>query len=195
MKRSSIEGLHIRAARLRRFAGASWRACLLAASLAAAPAGAEVFIDIGAQAVDVELTIPFTPSIDSSDSGPHFGIGIRGDVGEHSSVGARLELSEIESSTYLAVRAFDYAYHFSDRFAITAFLGAARLNLATPAYGYYGGGGVRIKDLVAHWDLGIEFSYGDKVARDNRFPNDPGQVGLANFYDISSISVYLSRSF
>ena len=50
---------------------------------------------------------------------------------------------------------------------MTAFAGAARLDLATPAYGYFLGGGAERKDLWPRWNLGFDFRYGDKLARDN----------------------------
>jgi len=40
----------------------------------------------------------------------------------------------------IAVRALDYKHAFSERLSIGGFLGAARLDLATPAYGYWLGG-------------------------------------------------------
>ena len=93
------------------------------------------------------------------------------------------------------VRALDYRFHASERLAVGAFFGAARLDLATPAYGYYLGGGVHFKELIARWDLGLELRFGDKVARDNVLPSDPQGGRPDNFYDLSGISVYLSRRF
>ena len=56
---------------------------------------------------------------------------------------------------------------------MTAFFGAARLDLATPAYGYYLGTGVQVKELWPSWSLAIDLRYGDKIARDNVLPTDP----------------------
>ncbi len=171
------------------------KACLLVAALAAAPAHAELFVDIGAHASDVEEVRVDVPARTSSDAGAHIGFGVRGDVGERSTIGVRIEVDEgVESDVLLAVRAFDYTYHFNERFAATAFLGAARLDLPTAAYGYYLGGGVRFKDLMPNWDLGLELRHGDELARDNLLPDDP-TPGFATFYDVTSVSVYLSRRF
>ena len=73
--------------------------------------------------------------------------------------------------------------------------GAARLDLATPAYGYYFGGGVQFKDLRPHWDLSVDLRYGDKIARDNLLSTDPQGGSPDNFYDLVGFSVYLSRRF
>jgi hypothetical protein len=93
------------------------------------------------------------------------------------------------------VRALDYRRHLSQRLALTAFAGAARLDLDTAAYGYYLGGGVQLKDLWPRWSLGIDLRIGDKLARDNVLPTDPQGGRPDNFYDLSGVSVYLSRSF
>ena len=82
-------------------------------------------------------------------------------------IGVRLELDDVDSNLLIAVRALDYRYSISDRLAVGAFLGAARLDLATPAHGYYLGGGVQLKELVRGWDLSIDLRLGDKLARDN----------------------------
>jgi hypothetical protein len=106
-----------------------------------------------------------------------------------------VELDDIDGDLLLAVRALDYRRHLTDRFAVTAFLGAARLDLATPAYGYYLGTGVQLKELWPSWSLSVDLRYGDKIARDNVLPSDPQGGKNDNFYDLSGVSVYLSRRF
>ncbi len=78
---------------------------------------------------------------------------------------------------------------------MTAFAGAARLDLDTPAYGYYLGGGVQIKELWPRWSLGLDLRFGDKLARDNLLPSDPQGGRPDNFYDLSGLTIYLSRGF
>ena len=164
--------------------------------LAAPPARAEFFVDIGAQTSRVEGMIANVEgTVDSTESGLHVGVGASRRVGQRGEIGARVEVSSLGSDMLLAVRAFDYRRHLSDRLAVGAFLGAARLDLATPAYGYYIGGGVQFKELLPGWDLGVDLRFGDKVARDNLLPTDPQGGSPDNFYDISSVSVYLSRRF
>lgn len=169
---------------------------LLLMFAAAPPALAGVFADIGAQSSRVKARIAnMVDPVETTESGVHAGIGASRRVGERSEMGARLELDTIGSELFLAVRALDYRYHLSDRFAISGFLGAARLDLATPAYGWYGGGGLQFKDVIPNFDLNLDMRYSDKVARDNLLPTDPQGGSPDNFYDILGISVYLSYRF
>ncbi|HEX7081022.1 MAG TPA: hypothetical protein VF329_08420 [Gammaproteobacteria bacterium] len=166
------------------------------AAMAAGPAAADVFVGLGAQASRVQARIANTPGpTDTTESGVHFGVGASRSVGERNDIGVRLELDDVGSDLLIAVRAFDYRRHLSDRFAVAAFIGAARLDLATPAYGYYLGGGVQVKEVMPSWDLNIDLRFGDKVARDNVLPTDPQGGSPDNFYDITGISLYLNRRF
>ena len=170
---------------------------LLAAVLVFASAGgrAEVFFDVGVSSTHVEADIATLPAtITSTQSGLHLGAGVRRAL-QRGSIGARIELDDIDGDSLLAVRALDWERQLTERIAVGAFLGAARLNLATPAYGYYLGGGIRLRELLAGWDLGIDLRLGDKIARDNLLPSDPQGGRPDNFYDLSGISVYLSRRF
>ena len=79
---------------------------------------------------------------------------------------------------------------------MTAFAGAARLDLDTPAHGWYLGGGVELKDLWPRWSLALDLRIGDKLARDNVLPSDPqGGDRPDSFYDLRGFSLYLSRRF
>lgn len=170
---------------------------LLAAAVAVAPVGtrAEVFIDVGMNSSRVEADIAtFPETTRTTSSGLHLGAGVQRAL-RSGSIGARIELDDVDSDLLLAVRALDYQRHLSERISIGAFLGAARLDLATPAYGYYLGGGLRLRELVSRWDLGIDLRYGDKIARDNVLPSDPQGGRPDNFYDLTGVSVYLSRRF
>ncbi|HET8698370.1 MAG TPA: hypothetical protein VFO94_12835, partial [Gammaproteobacteria bacterium] len=136
---------------------------IAAAALHARGAEAEVFLDFGASSTRVEANLADLTKSESSSSGAHLGAGVRRAL-RAGSIGVRLELDDVDSSTLLAVRALDYRRHLSQRFAVTGFLGAARLDLATPAYGYYLGGGFEIKHLLRRMDLGIDLRLGDKIA-------------------------------
>lgn len=172
---------------------------LAAVALAAAAfwtgcASAEVVLDFGFSSNRVTADIAGqTTTSETSSSGVHLGAGVRRAL-RAGSIGARLELDDVDSDLLLSVRALDYRHHLSERFALTGFLGAARLDLATPAFGYYLGGGLEIKHLLGRMDLGIDLRYGDKIARDNLLPNDP-QGRSDNFYDLSGVSVYLRYRF
>lgn len=170
-------------------------ATLIAAAGLARDAAAEAFLDIGVNGTHVEADIATLPEKVTSDpSGLHVGGGFRRELAQ-GSIGARIELDDLDGELLLAVRAFDYRRHISQRFALTAFAGAARLDLDTPAYGYYLGGGVQIKELWPRWSLGLDLRFGDKLARDNLLPNDPQGGRPDNFYDLSGLTIYLSRGF
>lgn len=165
-----------------------------AAALSTQNAAAELFVDLGVSSSRVDADITTLPSAESSSTGFHAGIGARREL-RQGSIGVRLELDDVDSDLLLAVRALDYRRHLSDRIAIGGFLGAARLDLATPAYGYYLGGGVQLKDIMRGWDLGVDLRVGDKIARDNVLPTDPQGARPDNFYDLRGVSVYLSYRF
>jgi hypothetical protein len=166
------------------------------ATLAALPAEAEPFIDVGVSSTRVEADIAtLTSTVTSTETGLHFGVGIRRDLEKGGNIGVRVELDDIDSNLLISVRALDYRYPLSDRFALTAFVGAARLDLATAAHGYYLGGGIQFKELIRTWDLSIDLRLGDKIARDNLLPSDPQGGRPDNFYDLTGVSVYLSRRF
>lgn len=159
-------------------------------------ASGELFIDAGAQSSRIEARIANVDgTVDSTESGAHLGIGVFRPIGDRNELGVRLELDSLGSDLLLAVRAVDWRYRLSERISVGAFLGAARVDLATPAYGYYFGGGIQFRDVMPRWDLGVDLRYGDKVARDNLLPTDPQGGSPDNFYDILGVSVYLSRRF
>ena len=167
----------------------------MVAAVQARGAAAEAFVDIGFNSTRVEADIATLPATITTDtSGMHLGAGLRREL-RQGSIGARIELDDLDGELLLAVRALDYRRHLSQRFALTAFAGAARLDVATPAYGYYFGGGFEIKDLWPRWNLGVDARLGDKVARDNVLPTDPQGGRPDNFYDIRGLGVYLSRRF
>jgi hypothetical protein len=167
----------------------------LAALVALAPvreAAAEGFVDLGFNATSIDADLGATLEQVSTDvSGLHLGLGFRREL-KQGSIGARLELDDLDGDDLLAVRAFDYGHHVSERFTLTAFAGAARLGLDTPAYGWYFGGGVQLRDLWPRWSLGLDVRFGDKLARDNF---DSQAVRPDDFYDLSGVSLYLSRGF
>ena len=164
------------------------------AALAATNAYADVFVDVGMHGARVEADVATFTRVTTTESGTHLGLGVRRELTD-GSIGARAELEDVGGDLLLAVRALDYRRHLSQRFAVTAFLGAARLDLATPAYGYYLGGGVQLKDIWPSWSLSVDLHYGDKIARDNVLPSDPQGGKPDNFYDLSGLAVYFSRRF
>jgi hypothetical protein len=168
---------------------------VLAGCLLVTHAYAETFVDLGFSTMDITSRFAGrADTVDRSESGAHVGIGARRELA-HGAVGVRLELDNVGSDLLLAVRALDYRRHLSERLALSGFIGAARFDLATPAYGFYGGGGVQLRNVLRNWDVGVDVRIAKRVARDNLLPNDPQGPSPDNFHDISGLSVYFSRAF
>lgn len=163
----------------------------------ASETGAELFVEAGANAhdvsIDLDATLPETST--GVQLAPHFALGARRAVGARSDLGVRLELDDIDGNLLIGVRALDYRYRFPGPLALGAFLGAARYDLATPAFGVYGGVGVQWRELLRGWDLGLDLRYALKVARDDLVASDPIGDRPDSFYDIRSAALYLSRRF
>lgn len=162
------------------------------------PPGAEIFVDAGASAgrawIDLDPTIP--KSTTSFEASPHFAIGVRRAVSQRQDLGFRLELDVVDGDLLLGARALDYRLRLGRRLALSAFLGAARYDLATPAYGLYGGLGTQWRNLRPGWDLGFDAKYALEVARDHLVASDPpGATRSDSFHDLLVLSAYLSRSF
>ena len=162
---------------------------------AKASGDADIFVDVGMAVsrvrVDVDSTVPAMDT--SAQSAPHLALGVRRAVSLRSDLGVRIEFDRIDDHTLLAVRALDYRYRAGRRLALTAFAGAARYDVETPAYGYYLGAGVQWRDLLPRWDLSLDLRYGDKIARDHLLPQEAGLTRPDSFYDISSVSLSMSR--
>lgn len=159
---------------------------------------ASMFVDVGAAASRVRLSRSSPGSSVQTSAlrlAPHLGVGLRREVGARTDLGVRLELDRIDDHTLIAVRALDYRYRLGRSLALTAFAGAARLDLATPAYGYYAGGGLQWRDVRPGWDAGLDVRYGDKLARDELQPGGALLGNVDSFNDVYSASFYLSRRF
>jgi hypothetical protein len=173
------------------------------------PNGAELFVDAGVAASEVTYR-PGTgdpgppPKSDpqqktSMEVTPHLGLGARRSVSSRSDLGVRIEFDRIDEHMLLAVRAIDYRYRTQGPLAFSGFLGAARYDLATPAYGYYLGAGVQWRNILPKLDLGLDWRYVDKASRD-KLPSElstgPSQDLRPDvFYDISSFSLSASYRF
>jgi len=75
------------------------------------------------------------------------------------------------------------------------FVGAARYALATPAYGFYYGGGVQWRNVLPGWDVGAEVRFDDSIAREHLLPSDPQSSRPTSFYDIWGAMISVSHSF
>jgi capsule assembly protein Wzi len=158
------------------------------------PRGAELFADAGINFSELAIRLDGSPS-DTKNLGAaaHFAVGARRAVSEHSDLGVRAELDDIDGDMMLSVRALDYRYRFRNPLAVSVFLGASRLDLATPAYGYYYGAGMQWRNLLPNIDVGLDLRYGDKIARDKVLPSDPPSTKREDaFYDVLGATLSLS---
>jgi hypothetical protein len=157
--------------------------------------GAALFVEAGMNASDVQIRLgDGSPKTTTGVSiAPHVGVGARRAVSERSDLGVRVELDRIDDELFMAVRALDYRYRFRSPLAWSLFVGAARYDLATPAYGYYLGTGMQWRDVLPRMDVGIDLRYADKVARDKLLPSDPAPEPRPDiFYDITGATLSLS---
>jgi hypothetical protein len=158
---------------------------------------AERFVDVGVNVnkvrTDLEPGIPVTTSNLGFD--PHFGLGARRAVSANNDLGVRVEVDQVDGHSLIGVRAIDYRYRFTDSFALGAFAGATRYNVATPAYSLYFGVGGLWRDILPKWDLGMDLRYAQNVARDHVLASDPPGGRPETFYKIETALLYLSRRF
>lgn len=165
-----------------------------AASWADTDANVDVFVDAGVNAGRVRQDILDSAMIETTpvDFAPHFGLGARRQVSATSDLGARIEFDEFDGEPFIAVRAIDYRYRFGNSLALTAFLGAARYELQTAAYGYYMGLGGQLRDIADRFDVSLDLRYGHKVARDRLTTGEPVFRRPDSFFDIVGATLYLS---
>jgi hypothetical protein len=88
----------------------------------------------GAEKNDLTELTPRTtgPEMHAAD----FALGARRLVSDHSDLGARVDFDEFDGHGLIGVRLIDYRYRFTGPLAMSASLGAARYDLATPAFGF-----------------------------------------------------------
>jgi hypothetical protein len=160
--------------------------------------GSEVFVDVGANEsrVRIELTT-LLPTYNAPQTyGPHLGLGARRQVSEHQDLGVRLEADDVRDHTLLAVRALDYRYRFDRHLALSAFAGAARYAVFTPAYGWWFGAGAQWRNVLPGWDLNADYRTGLQLARQRSLASDPqGGFRPDSFYNVTGLSFYVSRNF
>jgi hypothetical protein len=163
----------------------------------AGDARGELFVAAGASAMRVrtDLTEQTPKTTSPTRTSGHFALGARRAVSEHSDLGARVDLDDLDGKSLAGVRLVDYRYRFAGPLALGGFLGAARYALATPAYGFYYGAGAQWRNVLPHLDLEIEARYYDSVARDHLLPNDPHTARPDSFYDITAAVLSLSYHF
>jgi hypothetical protein len=162
------------------------------------PEHAEFHVDAGVAAsrvlADITTTLPRTET--GTGYGPHLTIGARNAVTENQDLGAALDADGVHGVSLIGARFLDYRYRFNGPLALNLFMGAARYAAATPAFGLYYGAGLQWREVLPHWDVGIDYRYASKVDRIRVLPSDPqGGFRTDAYYDISLATFYISRKF
>jgi len=157
--------------------------------------GAEWFVDAGANASKVHKDLQENLSIVTTNIGfgPHVALGARRAVSNNNDLGVRLEYDQVDGHALVGVRALDYRYRFDGPVALGLFAGAARYNLATPAFSIYFGAGAQWRNIIPNWDLNFEFKHAQNLARDHLLATDPQGARPDSFYKVDGALVYLSR--
>lgn len=173
---------------------------LLSVFLSAAAARAENFIDVDLGVVYSDVTpsepTPVDGSFENAETGYHLGLGAYRNRDDSPWVyGVKVELEDVVGRTLFSVRAIDVGYRFTPRFTFNGYLGAARYDLTTPAYGYRAGIGGRYW-FGDRWAVSADLSYGDSLARDKLLPEENPGVGSPDiFFDIVQVGIYLKYKF
>jgi hypothetical protein len=166
-------------------------------SAATAEPQVELFADAGASAnrvrADFNQVLPITTS--KVLFSPHFAVGARRAVNDKNDWGVRLELDDVNSHLLLGLRPIDYLHRYTDWFALSLFAGVDRYDLATPAYGLFGGIGTQWRDVLPKWDLSFEFRYAQNIARAHNLPGEPIGTRPDSFYKIQTLTGYVTRRF
>jgi hypothetical protein len=160
--------------------------------------GVEVFVDVGGNANQLKINVEKNTPIESTKTefGPHLGLGARRAVSENNDLGVRIEFDgEVDGHALIGARFVDYRHRFGEHFALGAFGGVARYDLATPAYSIYGGLGAQWRNVLPLWDIGLDYRYAQNVARDHVLPTDVQGVRPDSFYKIQSETLYVTRRF
>lgn len=155
-------------------------------------------LDVGMNYSDVTPSEP-TPAdgnFENSEAGYHLGVGAyRNNDGSRWVYGVKLELDGVVGNLLLSVRAIDVGYRVTPDLVLNGWLGAARYDLTTPAYGYRAGFGGHYW-FSDRWAATAELGYGDALARDKVLPEENPGVGSPDiFFDIVQISVFLKYRF
>lgn len=159
----------------------------------------DLFVDAGLNLSRVEYDpsdAGLTPRQEDSAVGHHLGVGVRRSITERSDLGVRVELDDIDGTAAIGVRAIDYRYRLNRKLALGAYAGAMRYDGPTAAYGYYGGVGVQLRDVLPRFDLNLDIRGSDKIARDVLLSSDPANNTWGDvIYQIYGANLYLSYRF
>ncbi len=144
------------------------------------------------------------PSFESPELGTFFGFAVdkkltNNQQANSAYIGTKIEFHQIDGNILTTVRALDYKQHINEEWLWGAFVGGARYDFRSPAYGYTFGGGLfyRPESFVGNWGAAIELQYLDKLARDKIHPDDPSVAltGPDSFADMQIIAFSVNYYF
>jgi hypothetical protein len=163
------------------------------------PPGDELYVSAGADYYQTQIDFHvIKPYSTKSSAGAYMALGARRQVSTHQDLGVAVEADDITGRTLLSVRMLDYRYRFNSPLAFNAFFGASRYPAGTPAYGFYAGGGLQWRNVLPGWDVGLDYRAVIAAERERDLPTDPEPMATSKpdaLYNISSVTLYLSRKF
>ncbi|NVK23385.1 MAG: hypothetical protein HWE10_00520 [Gammaproteobacteria bacterium] len=165
--------------------------------------------NIKAQELDVRLDVGLSyhavryyenilesiPPYNTAEVGQYIGIAVNQALSEKHRMGSRIDAQYLDGNLLNSFRALDYYYQAFDEITYNGFIGAARYDFRTPAYGYTAGVGLyyRPRDWQS-FGASIEIQYMDKLARDKLHPDDP-DYEWDSFIDIRAITFGINYYF
>ena len=157
----------------------------------------EGFVDVGMFSAkrNLEYDAGAVAPVKTPQGSVHLGLGVRRAYNRRNDFGTRIEFDNVRGRLFTALRALDYRHHFGPTAAGSLFLGVARYDGPTPAYGWYGGAGLQWMNVFRNWDLGVDYRVGDHMVRNKNLPGDTTQIYPNAFYSIKGESLYISRRF
>ena len=162
------------------------------------PDGDEFYVSAGGTYYRQRINILMHQWYTQWAGSPYFAIGARRRVSAHQDLGVALEGSDASGRAVLSARIIDYRYRFNGPIALTAFAGASRYSLATPAYSMYFGAGPQWRNILPGWDVGLDYRALINAQRERDLASDPEPLQTAkpdSFHSIFSWTLYISRKF
>ena len=159
-------------------------------------------IDFGFSVLKTKVLEDHSNAPDSygdATTSPLVGFALNKRVGEQSLLGTKIEFQRVDGSLLTAFRAIDYRYIIDGQWQVGAYIGAARYDFRSPAYGYTLGFGAFYQPTHwQNWSLGTEVQFMDKMARDKIHPDDipaNAETGPDTFTNMAGLSFTLSYHF
>ena len=158
--------------------------------------------DVGASLLKLKVIDDFSappPEYGDTELSPLMGLALLKRTGERSIIGTKVEFQRINGALLTAFRAIDYRYILNSQWQLGAFIGAAKYDFRSPAYGYTAGfGGFYRPPHWKKWSIGMEVQFMDKLARDKIHPDDKPSTpatGPDTFTNMAGVSLTFSRYF